>query len=315
MTAPNGRGPLLVTGAHRSGTTWVGVTLAASNGVAYLPEPFNLDHLSPGLCAARFPHWFMRITEETSSEYHDDIAKMLRWGFSWRDAAVASARSARACVRAVQVARTFRTARNHQCRPLVKDPIALFSAEWLADTFGMDVVVLIRHPAAFAASLLRIGWRFDFNNFLSQPSLMTGDLAPFAREIELAARRPPSPLAEASLMWKSLYRTVDRYVGQRPDWMFVRHEDLSADPARGFEALCGQTGISFAGSVADTLRRNSSAQNPVDAPTGVAHSLLRDSQANATSWRRRLDPRDIAAIRASVEEISSRFYTDAEWSG
>jgi sulfotransferase family protein len=315
MTAPGGRGPLLITGAHRSGTTWVGVTLAAATGVAYLPEPFNLDHRSPGLCAARFPYWFMRITEDTSCEYRDDIAKMLRLDFSWHDAALASARSAKAFLRAVQVARTFGTARSHRSRPLVKDPIALFSAEWLADTFGMDVVVLIRHPAAFAASLIRLGWRFDFNNFLSQPSLMAGDLAPFASEIERAAHRPPSPVAEASLMWKSIYRTVDRYLSQRPDWVFVRHEDLSADPTRGFEALCESTGIAFTGAVADTLRHNSSADNPVDAPTGVAHSLLRDSRANATSWRRRLDPRDVAAIRASVEEVSSRFYTDADWSG
>jgi hypothetical protein len=313
MTTPIGRGPLLVTGAHRSGTTWVGVTLGAATGITYLPEPFNLDHLSPGMCRARFPHWFMHITEETSSEYQEDIAKMLRWEFSWHDAAAASLRSAGACVRAADIARTFRKARNQGCRPLVKDPIALLSAEWLADTFGMDVVVLMRHPAAFAASLTRLGWRFDFNNFLSQPSLMDGDLAPFAKEIECAARRPPGPLAESSLLWKSLYRIVDRYLTQRPDWMFVRHEDLSLDPPRGFQALCEYSGIAFTGPVADTLRRNTSTDNPVDAAAGVVHSLMRDSRANASNWRRRLDPLEIAAIRASVEEVSCRFYTEAEW--
>jgi len=255
----------------------------------------------------------MRITDETGSEYQEDIAKMLRWEFSWYDAGAATLRSARACLRAAEIARTFRKARSQLSRPILKDPIALLSAEWLADTFGMDVVVLIRHPAAFASSVTRLGWRFDFNNFLSQPSLMTSDLAPFATEIECAARRPPDPLAEASLLWKCLYRIVDRYVTQRPDWMFVRHEDLSLDPARGFRAVCEYSGIAFSGSVAETLRRNTSTENPVEAPAGAAHFLMRDSRANASAWHRRLDPREIAAVRASVEEVSCRFYSEAEW--
>jgi hypothetical protein len=305
--------PLLVTGAHRSGTTWVGTTLAAEEGITYLPEPFNIDHFYPGMCGARFPHWFMRVTAETSPEYRADVAKMLRWEFSWRDAAVASARSVKAPVRAARVARRFRRSRIRGCRPLVKDPIALFSAEWLADTFDMDVVVLIRHPAAFAASLSRLDWRFDFTNFLSQPSLMESDLAPFAHEIECAVRRPPSRTAEAGLLWKSIYATIARYRSERPDWMFIRHEDLSADPVGGYQSICQHTGIPFSGVVADTLRRNTSPDNPADAPLGTAHALMRDSRVNAKSWRQRLDLRDIAALRASVEEVSSRFYTDAEW--
>ena len=87
----------------------------------------------------------------------------------------------------------------------------------------MDVLVLVRHPAAFAASLSRLDWRFDFTNFLSQPSLMSTDLAPFADEIEAAAQRPPDPISEAALLWKSIYATVDRYRRERPRWMFLRH--------------------------------------------------------------------------------------------
>ncbi len=305
---------MLVTGAHRSATTWVGATLAADRSVTYLPEPFNIDHFYPGMCGARFPHWFMRVTAETGHEYRTDIARMLRWEFSWRDAAAAATRSARASVRAARVARRFRRARALGCRPLVKDPIAIFSAEWLADTFDMDVVVLIRHPAGFAASLARLDWRFDFRNFLSQPALMESDLAPFAAEIEDAVRRPPGRIAEAGLLWKSLYATIARYRSERPDWMFVRHEDLSADPATGFQSICRHTGIPYSAVVADTLRRNTSPDNPADAPQGTAHALMRDSRMTANRWREQFDLRDIAALRASVEDVSSGFYSDADWS-
>jgi Sulfotransferase family len=306
------RRPVLITGAHRSGTTWVGATLSAGEGVAYLHEPFNVAHLRPGMCRARFPHSFMHINAENSSRYREDLARMLRWEFSWHDA-VASVRSKRSCVASARTARAFRTARSRHSRPLLKDPIALFSAEWLAETFDMDVLVLIRHPAAFAASLARIGWRFDFRNFLSQPSLMDTDLAPFAGEIEHAVRHPLSIIDEAALLWRCIYATVYRYRDQHLEWMFLRHEDLSANPDSWFQAICNRTGIPFAGAVAEQLRRNTSADNPVDAPPGATHALMRNSTANISRWRQQLDPGEIAAIRASVEDVSSRFYSDGEW--
>jgi hypothetical protein len=67
--------------------------------------------------------------------------------------------------------------------PLIKDPIALFAAEWLADVFGVRVVVLIRHPAAFAASLKRLNWTHPFGDFLAQPLFMRDLLAPFEEDI------------------------------------------------------------------------------------------------------------------------------------
>lgn len=304
--------PVLITGAHRSGTTWVGATLSAWEGVAYLHEPFNVDHLYPGMCGARFPHWFTHINAANSSRYHEDLARMLRWEFSWRDA-VSSVRSVRACIESARTARAFRSARSGHSRPLVKDPIAVFSAEWLAKTFDMDVVVLIRHPAAFAASLGRLGWRFDFRSFLSQPSLMTADLAPFAEEIERAARHPPGFIEEAALLWRCIYATVYRYGKQHPEWMFLRHEDLSADPESEFQAICQRTGIPFAGAVAEELRRNTATDNPVDAPAGATHALMRNSTAIISRWRQQLDASEIAEIRASVENVSSRFYSDGEW--
>lgn len=34
--------PILITGAHRSGTTWLGKIVSLSNGVRYIHEPFNV---------------------------------------------------------------------------------------------------------------------------------------------------------------------------------------------------------------------------------------------------------------------------------
>jgi hypothetical protein len=47
----NAQSPILVTGAHRTGTTWVGKMLAASPQVAYISEPLNVWH-RPGVLRA-----------------------------------------------------------------------------------------------------------------------------------------------------------------------------------------------------------------------------------------------------------------------
>jgi len=67
--------PILVTGAHRSGTTWVGKMLALPPGVAYVHEPFS-PRTPKGLSPAGFEHYFTVVTSENEGRYraglHDD---------------------------------------------------------------------------------------------------------------------------------------------------------------------------------------------------------------------------------------------------
>lgn len=55
--------PILVTGSHRSGSTWVGRMLALSPSVGYIHEPFNIRHRH-GICKAHFEYWFQYICDE-----------------------------------------------------------------------------------------------------------------------------------------------------------------------------------------------------------------------------------------------------------
>ena len=70
----------------------------------------------------------------------------------------------------------------------MKAPLGVFSAGWLASTFDLDVVILIRHPAAVAHSYKRLQWRHPFSDFLRQPKLMEEHLSSFAPQIERYAR-------------------------------------------------------------------------------------------------------------------------------
>ncbi len=298
------RPPILVTGAHRSGTTWVGKMLALAPGVAYVHEPFN-----PRFSAGRFDRYFTVVASENESRYAPELERVFEFRYEL-------AARLRARHRPRDVARALRDfvrverARRADARPLMKDPIALLSAEWLAQRFGMDVVVLIRHPAAFAASLKRLGWKHSFATFLDEGRI-PDVLAPFEAEIREQAREPGEILAQAALLWRLLYNVVDGYRERHPDWVFLRHEDASLDPVATFEGLYGRLGLELTPAARVAIERASAPDNPSELPT--PHAVELDSAASLGRWREQLTPEEVETLRERTRDVWPRFYSEEDW--
>jgi hypothetical protein len=300
--------PILVTGAHRSGTTWVGKMLALAPGVAYIHEPFS-PRTAAGLSPAGFDRYFTVVTSENEARYRPGLEQTIRFRYGL-GAQLRSLRGGRDLARIPRdFARVERT-RLSGARPLVKDPIALLSAEWLAETFGMDVVVLIRHPAAFAASLKRLGWKHSFANFI-QEGRVPEVVRPYEAEIRQQAERPGEILAQAVLLWRLLYNAVDGYRERHPDWAFVRHEDASAEPVATFERLYAQLGLDLTPAAKEAIARASAPDNPAELATPYAVEL--DSAASIGRWREDLTPEEIETLRERTRDVWPRFYSDEDW--
>jgi hypothetical protein len=300
--------PILVTGAHRSGTTWVGKMLALAPGVAYIHEPFN-PRTAAGLSPARFDRYFTVVTSENEARYRPGLEQTIRFRYGL-GAQLGSLRGVADVARTgrdlVRVGRNRLTGR----RPLVKDPIALLSAEWLAESFGMDVVVLIRHPAAFAASLKRLGWKHSFATFI-QDGRVPEVVRPFEAEIREQAERPGEILAQAALLWRLLYNAVDGYRERHPDWTFVRHEDASLDPVGTFERLYERLGLELTAAARAEIARSSDPDNPAALPT--PHSVALASAASLGRWREDLAAEEVETLRERTRDVWPRFYADEDW--
>jgi Sulfotransferase family len=302
------RKPILVTGAHRSGTTWVGKMLALAPGVAYIHEPFN-PRTAAGLSPAGFDRYFTVVNAENEDRYRAGLEQTIRFRYGL-------APQLRSLRGVADVARTGRDlfrvnrARLAHARPLVKDPIALLSAEWLAETFAMDVVVLIRHPAAFAASLRRLGWKHSFATFI-QDGRVPEVLRPYESEIREQAERPGEILAQAALLWRVLYNAVARYREGHPDWSFVRHEDASAEPVATFARLYERLGLELTPDAREAIARASAPDNPAELST--PHSVELDSAASLGRWRDDLTAAEVETLRERTRDVWPRFYSDDDW--
>jgi hypothetical protein len=306
----NDRKPILVTGSHRSGTTWVGKMIAASPQIGYIHEPFNLLH-RPGIYTAKLPYWFFYVTEENEAPYYEPMKNTLAFRFSL-SAELPTIRTLRHAGRTVRNYKNFSLYRFRHAIPLLKDPIALFSAEWLAARFDMNVITLIRHPAAFASSLRRLNWTHNFNGFLQQPMLMRDHLAPFADEIEEYAKNKQDILDQAILLWRSMHHVILKYQNAHKDWTFLRHEDMSEDPKQHFMYLYKSLNLEFTDQVKATIDDYTNASNPSD-PQKMHVLTKRDSKSNIKSWKKKLTEEEITHIRTKVEDVAHVFYTDADW--
>ncbi len=310
---------VLVTGANRSGLTWVGKMLAEAPGLFYIHEPFNPVVRVPGMPKIPVRHWFEYIHEGNEAHFRGSVSALVAGRFSiWNDIVNGDIRSIRAIGRSIRKNRRHKAEVCAGARPLLKDPIAILAAEWLAERYDIDVVVTIRHPAAFVSSIKRLRWPIDHaKEFLSQKDLMDRFLSPYAEEIR-ASRVTDDLVDQAALTWKLLYHVVDQYRKTHPDWHFVYHEDLSLAPEEGFRALFESLALTYTDHVAAVVKEHSSSSNPSEIEvTGGKVAMTRttrvNSRANVTSWQRRLTQPEIARIRGIVEPVSARFYNESSW--
>jgi hypothetical protein len=308
MTAGRNRA-ILVTGSVRSGSTWVGNMIALHPGIYYVSEPFNTDRPN---CPARYRFHYVTADDEAAFrtylrpnvEFRYPLSELLWHGTYPEGRLPILLRSAKHLYR-----------RLAGYRPLLKDPHALFSSEWLSRTYAMDVVVLIRHPAAFVSSMKRLGWQFCFNHFLEQSQLMSALLGPWEADMRRLVSGTPSPVENIALMWRVIHGVIREFQRRHPEWIFVRHEDLSQNPVPEYRRLFERLGLRMTPALERAVAEHSSEENPREARPGVVHLLKRDSRAGVWNWRTRLTPSEVTQVRRATEDVAAHFYADADWDG
>ena len=270
---------LLVTGSHRSGTTWIGRVIESSGDFLYIDEPTSLSDIPGSLSSIRY--WFQYIQPQHSEEVQ-------------------------ALLQLKQQAHT-----NHK-GALFKDPLAFFSIGTFIDILHTDVLVSVRHPAAFVSSLKRLGWTHDFHHFLHQESLMETYLYPFRNQVTDFARHPKDIIDQGILLWNIIYLNVLKFKQQYPQIYIVRHEDLSLNPLAEFQKIFDYFNIAYTDRTKNYIVSTTNKNNSAEAENNVTHQLYRNSKANIFNFKHRLSREEIRHIRKGTETVSHIFY-DQEW--
>jgi len=302
---------ILVTGIHRSGTTFVGKMLSAAPGTGYVQEPFNPDFGLEGIDA-----WYQYITEGMPQEsYYADIVRKLISG-----QARFKKRSGRKDGLLRKIGKKMFGSRDYleylastrlpgSRRLILKDPLASLSSEWFHRKFEMDVLILLRHPAAFITSTKRLGWDFDFSNLTGQTPLMEEYLKSI-----LAPHDPASmtPWQRGALLWQCIYSVLDVFEHRNSHMKMIRLEDISANPEEKFREIHKFMNLPFTEKSLNTIRESTGSDNPVKASDGQAHLLKRNSRKLTDVWKKNFDKETLNDIRKLAGPMAEKYYGE-DW--
>jgi hypothetical protein len=286
--------PILVTGSHRSGTTWLASILALADHTLMAHEPFNIERWAYALdgLAKRWFTYAPALPQGPALEAFDKVINR-------------------------RTGKVFlKNQLQHWIPPLrrgrliIKDPISALSSDWLASNFDLEVIVLVRHPAAFAASLKRLEWRYPFDHFLEQDLLMHRHLEPYRAEI---ASKPENIVEQAAIVWKCVYAVLFTYLNRNPNWLVRKHEVLSTNPMTELRNLYEVLGLKWTGTVKNEVEKYTRSGNPVVAPEGIVHHMRRDSAAIVSQWRTILTEEEIAQVYEITRPVCGSYYPDKDW--
>ncbi len=232
------------------------------------PRAVQPDHAA-GVSSAPFDRFFQYVCAENEAPYVRASRAHARLLLRRAASAAGDPLAARARSHGDATSASFAVSRVRRARPLLKDPIAVFSSEWLASRFDAQVVVLIRHPAAFASSLVRLGWTHDFGE-LPRSAAAPARPPRRVRGRDPGLRRAPSgtSLDQAILLWRLIYSTVATFRRAAPG--------VDVRPPRG--------------SLARARRRASSRSSPrsaVELDDGIRRAIAEHSgEGNPAELRR-----------------------------
>lgn len=305
----------LVTGSHRSGSTWVGQTLAKLSSSAYLWEPFNLkatafykSFLSPRILSLK--HWYSLVPPSDPLWQHLRSLKTSRHG---------NFKHALTCL---SLDNNYKKSINYLlklCRLqygllsssslLVKDPLMLLSVESaLQSSFVDKAIVLTRDPRAFYSSLKKADWNFDFFNLLG-PVNNLSHLSPFHDVVTKRAHEPSllTP-ASASDLWNILHQHIF-YLSRMPNIFVIRYEDICDNPVNEFVKMMGffldrQVDVS----VVSKYFRFSETQHAESDIKGVQMVRRGNPSQIANLWKSRVTPAEADCIRQCCCTLMKHFH-------
>ena len=200
--------PILVTGMHRSGTTWLGHMLCAGGSLIHIGEPLSVLNRQT-ILKSKVDRWYTYIGEDNEDLYlrHYQDAVTFR-PHPIQDIRRARLGSPRDPIRIPKRWASLVLGRVQGRSLLIRDPFSVFSLGWFARRLGFQIVVIVRHPLAVVASLKRLGYAFDFGNLLEQTSLMNERLERFRPDMEKAAGSRERCSEQGSLLWRIVYEWV-----------------------------------------------------------------------------------------------------------
>ena len=280
---------ILLVGAPRSGTTWVGEILTLVPDVEYIHEPDNEKSSIIGLYGKaglpRFPllspgearpaygslwhiaftapgaavlssSWLTRLWlfDRTAKErFVQQKERMIADGYRPDPAHCANGSPMPALVNRLAALKLFGTPA--ATVRLVKSVHGVLAAEWIERSVAAhSVVVVMRNPHGVLASWRRMKMPDAMRSVCLTPEVLSAAFGDRAAPIQEELKRELEiPLNKTALQLAVMYRILLDSAARNPHWTVIYHEHLCMDPVLEFRGLFARLGLPWSKPVQDGI--------------------------------------------------------------
>lgn len=282
--AENNKG-IFLTGTPRSGTSWISKIISLSDDILYWREPYNPANVS--LMKQQFYYLKNDMEDISYKKFTDLLFKGMFTGFSFDYTDKKQMKKL-----------------NRRHRHLIKDPTAPFILDWITSKYDLDVVIVVRHPAGFVSSIIKLGWNVDFNIFLRQERLLADLIGPY-KQLLVKYNYRKMDVAKGAVFWCIINFVLWEYI-KKYQYVWIRYEDICNDPIKEFKRLFNKINLTWNEQVEKTLQ--SSISSNITFSDNITHKLERNTKKMANIWIERLTSEKLQIIQDIVSIFDLPFY-------
>lgn len=271
-------------------------------------EPFN-PGVSKHLFGISWQEWYPDLTSASHIlRFQISNAFNLDWSFPLFFNRIIAAASSGSLKSVLRVFKYWLLSLNNK-PSLVKDPMAAFAMESITEFFHPKVIIIVRHPAAVVWSMMRLNWGFSFQLLENKNHKIKKIANQYQSEIKSLNKVHfrEKMLERSTIFWCIIYEYFYHLLQVHPEWILVKHEELSLNPEKEFQKLFNQLGFYYSVKVKEKIKDTTNCNNPKEADTGVVHHLNRNSAQNTETFRKHLSSTQIDYILNKTEKVRKMY--------
>jgi hypothetical protein len=276
---------VLLISLPRSGSSWIGHILGSAPDAAYLREPVSRSYVPPERGRAVFevdcnnpPVAYRKVADVAFASVprfsEDIVTRPEQWSLHDRTR-----------------------------RRLVIKEVNLLALKWFMKRYAPRVVLLVRHPAAVASSVHKLGWH---GSRYEQKFLDGVAARRLAREWSNTPFFAQHTAFQASAITVALNALRDY-----SDKVVVRYEDACSSPQTFAAELFRFAGLTFDGSV--TAAISATTTSSAQSNTESHYAINRNSASMVDAWRKNVSANDLSAAKDAYLSYGLPIYPADEW--
>ena len=230
---------IIVSGTHRSGTSWIGKTLCSSRENYYINEPFNPSNKINNAGYIKNEYWSLSSDEDAL--IFPSIEKIINGRYPY----IKNLRNSSTIKDYIKTNYYYlHLLKNklsiRKTNYIIKDPFLLFLLDeidrFFSKVFETHINITFRDPISFVSSCKKKNWDFDFNNLLKQKKIHQKFTDLQIGKMSELNESKYSLVHRLTLLWEICNEQIVK-IASKKNVHICNHREFALDPIVKFKRL------------------------------------------------------------------------------